>query len=433
MSTFVQPRGWLRIASGAVLLLSAATASAGYGLTQASFGVESVGLAGADLATTDNSIAVNINPAGLTHVRNEQLDVFINPYWSMRSGHSDGFGNDPYRLDNPLGATSALSYAHRLSSVPGVVVGTGLFVQGGSGFEYEDLATAFGTRDELDVCLGIIKLATGAAWQVNEQFSLGATLGLNVATFRQQFFPNTSDAAAGFFGSRYDGGWDLAPNLKLGLQYRAIPTLTLAAVYSSRTDFDIGHGSLTVNYESLGLGRVEYRDAEVDGLSLAQDFGISAAWQATQRLRVATELTWLDWSQAMRSMRVRARDPATEGLPAALASVDASTPLDWRDQYAVAIGAEWKHDDHTTLRAGFNHVNRVMPRRTLSPLINLIQQEEVTAAITHQLNPNLDVGLALQYQLLQHVNYSNPDLPFGDRAREDYELIAAVLSLTRRW
>ncbi|HSW14662.1 MAG TPA: outer membrane protein transport protein [Solimonas sp.] len=413
------------------LLLCAHSASAGYGLTQASFGVESVGMAGADLATTDNSVAVNINPAGLSQVANRQFEIFVNPYYSMRSGHSDGYGNDQHRLDNPVGGTLALSYAHRLS--PTLVLGSGLFVQGGSGFEYEELETAFGTRDEINVSLGIVKLATGAGWQLNEKLSVGATLGLHVATLRQQLFPNTSDAAAGFFGARYDGGRDFAPNIKLGLQYRPVPSLTLAAAYSSLTDFDIGHGTLTVNYESLGLGRVTYRDATMDGLALAQDFGLSAAWQATPRLRLALELSWLDWSKAMRQTRLQARNPDTAGLPAALESLDVRTPLDWRDQYAVALGVEWKHDDRTTLRAGFDRVSRATPRSTLSPLLNLIQGEEITAAITRRLDSGLDLGLALQYQFLQHLQYSNPSLPFGDQAREDYEVLAVVLALSRRW
>lgn len=423
--------GRFQLALAFMLLLCAHSASAGYGLTQASFGVESVGMAGADLATTDNSVAVNINPAGLSQVANRQIEVIVNPYYSMRTGHSDGFGNDQYHLDNPLGTAFALSYAHRLS--PSLVLGSGLFVQGGSGFEYDELQTAFGTRDELNVSLGIIKLATGAAWQLNEQLSVGATLGLHVATLRQKLFPNTSDADAGFFGARFDGGRDFAANVKLGIQYRPVPSLTLAAAYNSLTDFDISHGSLTVNYESLGLGRVTYRDARMDGLALAQDFGVSAAWQATPRLRLALELTWLDWSQAMKQTRLRAANPDAAGLPAALESIDVTTPLEWRDQYAVALGLEWQHDEQTTLRAGFDRVNRVTPRRTLSPLLNLIQDEEITAAITRRVNPHTDLGLALQYQLPQHAEYSNPNLPFGDQAREDYELLSVVLSLSRRW
>jgi len=430
MYAIARPRRF-QVALASTLLLCSGSASAGYGLTQASFGVESVGMAGADLATTDNSVAVNINPAGLSRVANRQLEAFVNPYYTMRTAHSDGYGNDQHRLDNPVGGTFALSYAHRVA--PTLVLASGLFVQGGSGMKYEDLQTAFGTRDEINVSLGIVKLATGAGWQVNEQLSVGATLGLHVATFRQKLFPNTSDAAAGFFGARYDGGRDFAPNIKLGVQYRPVPSLTLAAAYGSEADFDIGHGSLTVNYESLGLGRVTYRDATLDGLALAQDAGLSAAWQATPRLRLALELSWMDWSGAMQATRLRARDPDTAGLPAALESIDVTSPLDWRDQYAVALGAEWQHDDRTTLRAGFNRVNRAMPRRTFSPLLNLIQDEEITAAITHRLNPRLDVGMALQYQLLQQLQYSNPNLPFGDRAREDYEVIAVVLSLSRRW
>lgn len=418
---------------GFALACFSGNAFAGYGLTLASFGVESVGVAGADLATTNNSIAVNINPARLTQIQDSQFDAYLNPYYSMRTSHSDGFGNSEHRNDMPAGATFAASYAQRPTSFPKLVLGTGLFVQGGSGFEYEDLQTAFGTRDEINVNLGIIKVAVGAGWQVADRVSLGATLGLHIAAFRQQLFPNTSDANAGFFGARLDDGWDFAPNVKLGIQYQPTPTWTLAAAYSSRTDLDIHGGSLTVNYEALGLGRVKYQNASFDGLSLAQDFGVSAAWQANPRLRLALELNWLDWSQAMRATRVRADSPDSPGLPAALQTVDLSTPLEWKDQYAIAIGAEWQYDDKTVLRAGFDRATKTVPRRNLSPILNLNQNEEITAAISRKLTPQTELGMAVQYQFLQQVTYDNPNLPLGPQAREDYELLSVLLSVSRRW
>lgn len=420
-----------RLALGGVLGVVSQTAVAGHGFNLIGFGAESVGMAGADMALSRDTAAINLNPAGLTQLGGRAFDIYLNPFHTLGLSHSDSFGNRRVKNDIPAGATGGASYAQRLR--PDLVVGLGTFVQGGTGYAYEDLQTAFGTEDELSLVFGVSKFVIGAGWSVHPQLSLGASLGVSYAQGRQKFFYETSVPEAGFFGLRFDGGQALEPNFKLGLQYRPTDTLTLALVYNSKTALDLDDATLTVNYEGLDLGRVKYRDAELEGFALPQELGAGLAWRANPRLLIAFDANWLDYAGALDETRLRGRDPNRADLPENLRNIELVTPLDWSGQYALALGAAWRYDNKTVLRAGFDRVNNPIPRETMSPLVNLIQKEEITLGFGRQLDQHWQMDFTLQYQWQREVTYTNPSLPFGPGATEDYEIIAVILSIGRRW
>lgn len=422
----------------ALLVAISPSAFAGHGLNVIGVGTESLGMAGADFAVSRDTSAVNINPAGLTQLDRNATDASLEPFHTGRLGHSDSFGNDRNENDVPFGVIVSASHARPLQRWPGLVFGIGLFAQGGTGFSYENMSNVFGTKDDLSSIFGVFKLATGLGWKVNERWSLGANFGLSYASARQKFFPNTSVAPDpetfpdGFFGLRFDGGQSIAPNYKLGLQYRATPTVTLGAVYNSKITLDLDGATLTVNYESLGLGRVEYRDAELTGFALPQELGVGLGWQATPRWLIATEVNWLDWSNALKSTRLRARRPSGETLPTELQTIDLRQDLNWKDLYAVAIGTAWMYDAKTVLRAGYDRVNNPVPRETSSPLLNVFAKNEITLGFSRVLDEHRTFGFALQWQLPETVRYTNRNLPFGENAREHYEVIGLIFSLAWR-
>lgn len=420
----------------ALLVAASQPALAGHGLNVIGSGTESIGMAGADFAVARDSAAVNINPAGLTQIRTRLTDVTAEPFHTGRLGHSDAYGNDHNENDLHTGVIVTGSYAQALSRWPDLVLGIGLFAQGGTGFAYENMPNLFGTKDDFSSIFSVLKLATGLGWKVDEKLSLGANFGLSYASARQKFFPDTSvagtDDSPGFYGLRFDGGQSIAPNYKLGLQYRLAPALTLGVVYSSKIQLDLDGATLKLNYDALGFGRVTYRDAKLDGFALPQEFGAGLAWQATPRWLIATELNWLDWSGALKTTRLRARNPSGAELPSELQTMDLRQTLNWKDLYAVAIGMAWNYDDKTVLRAGYDHVNNPSPESTSSPLLNVFAKHEITLGFSHDPDEHRRLSMALQWQMPQTLRYTNPNLPFGENARAHYEVIGLVFGYAWR-
>lgn len=427
MKSLCRSRGAL----AAVLLSAPATGAwASNGLNLVGFGAESLGLGSADIAVSRDANAVNINPAGLAQLQGKRFDSYVVPFDSFNFAHTDEFNHD-YEMDNPIGMFASAAYATPAVR-PDLRFGIGVFASGGTGINYDKLHTRFGTRDEYSAVLAITKVATAVAWQVNPELAVGLGINLTYSTTRQKVFPDTSDnsdPSQPFFGLRIDGADGLSWNGRVGLQYKQTPNLTLGMSYATETDVKLRNGTATFNYSSIGLGRVKYRDARVDGFALAREWGAGFAWQFTPKWMLAGELTWLDWSHALRDARLVATRPQN---PAAPKEVSFAQALDHRDQYIWGLGLAYQWSDRTTLRCGVNISPNAIPNRTLTPTLNLTADGEIDLGFTHKLSNGWEFASAMQLQSIKHERYDNPQQPFGP-SKEDYGAVAFTLQLSRSW
>lgn len=418
------------IALVGLLLASAVMPShAGRGLLLNAVSAEALGMAGADIAVARDTAALNINPAGLTQITGSAFDSYIEPFDAYGFKHTDSLGNSGV-IDNPFGAILAASYAKRLADHPDFTVGIGLFAQGGTSLGYESLLTSYGTRDALSANIGVFRFVTGFGYRVSDQLSVGAAVAASYARGNQKFFPGTSDAATEFYGLRFDSGSSVTPNAQAGIQYHPTPAWTIATAYTSKTKLPLKGATATLNFESLGLGRVRYDKARLDGIALPQELDVGIAWRPDARWLLSVEYNWLDYSDALSATRLRASNPDNASAPA---SLDATSPQNWRDQHVFAAGAAYQLDQRTILRAGFSVQNSPVPGETLSPPFNLGQKREVTAGFSRKLGSTWSLDTAVEYLLPVSYSYNNPSLPLGTNLKERYALVGVLLAVSRRW
>lgn len=405
------------------LMLATPSAMAGYGFNDTGAGPESAGLAGADIALARDSFALNTNPAGLTQIDGQVLDVMIEPFVTQGRGHRDELGNNR-GIYNRVGLVFGGGYARRLGR-DDLVAGLGFFVQGGSGFGYRDFISPFGARDELSSISGSFKAAPGIAWAINEQWSVGVAGGLLYSSAKQKVFPGISTPE--FSGYRVDDLSGISGNLKVGLQYRARPDWVLAATYTSKAPIRLRDGDLRVDNTGSGGNVVTYRNARQDGLAFAAELAVGVRHHINPRWTMVGELTWVDWSSAMRSSRLFADSPDD---PEAAPTFRVDSPLDWRDQYLINIGALYQWSENTELRFGANYGRNPVPDSTLTPLLALILETTLAAGVSHQLTPQWQVNLSGIYQPPVRVNYESP---LTGPSSEETGLSVLYLSFSRRW
>lgn len=425
-----------RLCAVLLLLLSMPTlVHAGAGLSLSGYGAQSAGMAGVDIAIVADTTALQHNPAGLAHLQGPALDVYLEPYYALGNAHDDRYG--PKQLiENRPGAVFGVGYARPFADGD-VIAGIGLYAQGGTGWVYDDLPTRYGGRDDAMTLFGIFKLAPGIAWRVSDQLRLGAGLGIAYGTARQKLFPRTSvydpqaptDPAKTFFGTRYDSGEALGVGGKLGMQYEPNERWTLALTWQSEIPLDIENGVLTVNYDAIGLGRVRYRQAEQTGLAFASEIGFGATWQVLPRWTLAGEFIWMDQSTGLRGVTLRASRPDHPQAP----DIEATQRLKTDDQYVIGLAFEHQLDAQSVLRGGYTHSRTPIERSALSPLLALVLQDLVGVGYARQWSPQWGFAVSAEYQIPTSRRYSNPDLPFGENAREYNEALLLTLQLSRRW
>jgi long-chain fatty acid transport protein len=435
----VRCRG-LRRGCGVALLLCAMVgpAHATNGFNLYAFGTESSAMGGADVAFVRDTAALVTNPAGLVHIGKQQLDTQLDPYYLIDVRHSDSLGNDAQNQPR-VGGFSSAAYARRVSDR--LVLGLGSYVAGGLGFEYEDLASGFGTRGDIVTRFSVIRVAPGLAWEASDRLAVGASLSINYAAVRQKYFADSSvfnalDMEQTLFGFRIDGLKAFGFGVNLGLKYALDDEQrwVLGAAYRSRSDLDLDDGKLTVNYEALGAGRIAYRDVQLKGVSIPQDLQLGLLFKPSERWSFTGEVNWIDWSGAIREFRVEAAAPERNPLPLLIPNqIEQRQTLDWRDQFVWSAGAMFVPDGNWRFMAGYNHGKQPVPRENLTPLTAAIPESHYALGAARAFWTQWDIRLGVVYIDKKSVRYRNPNDPITADARETHETFALLIGFGRSW
>jgi long-chain fatty acid transport protein len=408
-------------------------ALANNGLNMIAFSAEGVGMGGADVPVARDALSLSVNPAGLSQLERRQFEG-VNALAYVDASHSDRYSNGSKKSANNIIGISNLGFAQPFAAGK-FTLGAGLFVQGGSGPVYNNLDTAFGTRDELSSVFRIAKGSVALSYRVTDTLSLGIAPTLFYGDLNQRIFPDTSfvdtgDPANNFFGLKVNGASGVAPGVRFGALYRPIEHVSIGAAYATQSSLDLKDGNVVANFDALGLGKVKYRDAKVEGFSLPREASLGVAVQATETLLVAVEGTWIDWSSALGSSWIKAKNPDN---PAAPSMLDIRNELNWRDQYVIAVGLAYEPEPEWILRAGYNYANNPIPKKNLSPLLGTITQHHATLGAGYHPGNHWMFDAALEYDVPAEVNYSNQSAPFTQDARQKLSTLALWLSVSYRW
>lgn len=433
METPASHRLLLALVASAVFGSAAGPAQANNGINQIGFGSESALMAGADAAMARDTSALNTNPAGLSQLGGGRVDVYLASAFIYDGAHRDGLGNDR-QVTNKVIPVAGLGLAHRIPGSP-VVAGIGMFVQGGSGAQFENLATPFGGRDELTALFGVGKLTGGLSWEVTPKLSLGLGVSAVVAVAEQRIFPNSSnfdafDPTRTFFGASVDNVRASRSGYRLGAQYQLTPSVRLGFVFANRVALPLTDGQARVNMSSVGLGTVTYGNTRLEGLAIPREISVGAAWAVTDATLLSVKLSRLGWARALDSIVLDASSPDNALAPANVRQV---TDITARDRTVYALGVRHDLDDRLAVYAGFNYMKQPFEVQTLSPTLAPIGEKHLTLGATRRYGDRHHFALGLEYLFPSEVRYTNPQVPLGPGLTARLEYIAFHAMYSYAW
>ena len=206
-----------------------------------------------------------------------------------------------------------IGYAQRIGTTPWSA-GIGVFAQGGMGVDFQNVEVLPGmmppgTKDDLMSEVGFVRLSPTVAYNVSDKLTMGASLYAGYATIKYDFFPNTightvKDLTSFTFSGRF------------GLNYQINDQWSVGATYTSESSIDFEDGELTQNFGPMG--KVKYRDVKMDGFTWPQQVEVGAAYRATPKLLLAMDLSWINWSSAIKTVTVTATNPESSMVPGKL-------------------------------------------------------------------------------------------------------------------
>lgn len=399
----------LTIAMALLVLPGAALAT--NGMNMISYGGQEAGMAGASLGVSDNAMAMNNNPAGLTQIKGKELIVGLSLLMPVLS-HSDAM-NGSVDGETAYFPLPTLAYAQRLGST-GLVLGLGVFAQGGMGADFKNLTTAFGSVDGTYTNVRYLKLSPSIAYQINDQISVGLALNIGYADMEMRFFPNTMVPGV-FAGMSLDRVYSFGYGAKLGAMFKPNDMISLGLTYTTKSSLTFEHGNMSF----AGMGSFE---AKVEGFNWPSSIGFGVAVRPTKRLLIAFDVTYMQWSNAIDQVVITTNAPA----PMNRVVFD----MGWEDQWVFAIGAAYDVTDKLTLRAGYNYGKNPVPAANLSPLFPAIVEHHVTLGLGYRFSKTIKLDVAFEHAFNNSVTYNNANTPFGPGAEESHSQNTIHMFLT---
>jgi long-chain fatty acid transport protein len=240
-----------------------------------------------------------------------KISASTGPFGPFFPAFKDSVHSNPKLFPIP-----ALGISYAFPELPNWRFGFGAYGVTGLGVDYRgtglDQPNFFGPGAPLAAGaysnLQIMKFAPTAAYQVNNWLSLGAAFNISYSALDLR---NGSDS--GF-----------APGAQIGAIVKPGDHVSIGLTYT--TPQDVNHHNVL-----LGAGNTMHSLS----LSSPNNLGMGVSWEPIpKKLLLETDFKWLDWADA-----------------------DGYRQFDWKSQYVVGVGGQYKPIPKLALRLGYNYGN----------------------------------------------------------------------------
>lgn len=310
-------------------------------------------------------------------------------------------------------------------------------------WRYEDLpgglggASSYGERTHRSEIL-LLRTAAGVAWEITPELSFGASLGLLYNENRLSG-PYTVQSQPILRGAKTlldleaDG---LGLDAQLGVLWKPAKSFRIGASYTFASSVDAeGRARTDARRQLADLGAPDAPasgdyDVEVRN-RFPQQASVAVVWEPLDRLALAAQVDWTDWSEAFDSLEVRFRNGENETLAELLGEdrFDDRIPLRWRDQWVARFGVEYALNEQWTARAGYAWTRSPVPSETLTPLTAAIAEHTVSAGVGYRLR-RFSLDAAWQWALPNSQSVTRSELLSDEYSRSEVEISAHTITAT---
>jgi long-subunit fatty acid transport protein len=183
------------------------------------------------------------------------------------------------------------------------------------------------------------------------------------------------------FGPAYftfDRGWAVGGGFQAGVLFKACDTVNIGAAYRSPTWFDNLHGGhAVIQVFPLVPTPTDLGPASLNNFREPQRLSAGVAWDVTCNVKLSSEVRYINYSNSsLGSTLIH-----TAGTLAPLVPKDLPFPLDYKDQFVVIGGADFKLNECWTWRVGYNYGTAPVENNGLLPTASIIPQHNVTTGL----------------------------------------------------
>ena len=363
-----------------------------------------------EAAIADDASVLSSNAAGIILLDNSSYSIglqYIHPNVDV-DGTRPLFG--PVQ-DSDVANSAAIPHFYYTRKIsPNISAGIGFFSGFGLATDYSD---SFSTLVGTDLSeITTITINPSLAIRFNDHITFGVGLNILHASGR---LTNTAGGATVFDLE----GDDLALGWNTGILYEINTNTRIGLHYRSSIDLQI-EGDAKLG-PPLALS-----DTEVDAtlnVELPDSLELSFYHALNNQWAIHADIIWTNWSK-FKTLAPKTETPADPALV---------VQENWRDAFRFAVGTTYKHNEHTTLRAGI--ALDESPVSTFNRTLRIPDGNRIWLSLgaTIKLNAsyNLDIGythiFADENTILLTTSGGNEPAFFG-KAGGDVDLIGIGIS-----
>ncbi len=399
-------RGTSRRAILLTTLVLSAPAAFAIGLRIPNQDAEATARGNAFAATADNPSAIYYNPAGITQLPGQTLQVGvlnyfgINTYYEAPNGHtaSTKFQDVP---------VPQIYYVLSPTNMP-LSFGLGIYAPFGLGVKWEN-DTGFRSI-ALQSKLQFLTANPVVAWKILPSLSIAAGPTLNYSEIKftrgltspNDYFQFDGTAfAAGFHAGAL---WQPIPELSFGANYRSAVTMD----YGGMTDYKTSLGTATAKTQA----KLPYPQIASGGVS----------YRPTPNWNVEFDADWSDWSTL---------DTVTLKGTKNIFGADLPLQLHWHDSWLYELGVTRYLNNGWSVSAGYFFCGNTSPTKYYTPAIPDTDLHVGSLGLTHKGEHwNWAVAGQLIAGTNRDINNSQSNPFTGESANGKYRLFLPTLSVS---
>lgn len=408
----------------AAMLLVAHDCWAG-GLYLYEIGSPDVGLAAAGYAARaqDASTAFS-NPAGMTRLDRPAVMAGAQPMYLHLDFDDDG-NTSAVAATLPGGGSATdgdsnswlpaggLFYVHPVNDQ--LRLGFSMAGTFGLSLDYQD--DWVGRYYLQEATLQAMSFQPAAAWQLNEQWSVGAGIGILYGILDEEIAVNNVAPSLSDGKLKLDDE-ELGVQFNLGVLFEPKEGTRFGLTYLSAADLDF---SDVPEFDNLGpgltaiLGNRGLLDASLDiGITLPQSVMLSAYHECTDRLALLANVGWQDWSEFGKvDVSVDSNNPTS-----------LTTDFDFDDTWHLALGAQYRLSPPWMLSAGIAYDSNMLDEKDVTPALPVGETWRFGFGALYEWSANLTLGASYELAWVGDLDMDVERGPLAGRVSGSYDATA---------
>jgi long-chain fatty acid transport protein len=441
------------------------------------FNAKSLGRGGTIIGIFDSPELMMTNPAGISFLNNSMVDVdfslmfpalhfknslndaagdnnvfplpslsFVNMdkesdwTWGFGFFTAGGMGSD-FKLNHALFGTTFQDYHSQLASM-----------QGGLSVAYK-----FSEKLSLGVSAHLVfsTLEFGMPYSLDPFIMKGIANNTGGMTFGQLFAAPSASGGFGYnevvasakmtdlvgigFNGKIGFGYKVSDKLSFGLSYSMPTSLTYRngkaymdmtaqmndafgkAVqgymmqYPGQTSQQ-AQAAVMAQFAGMGIDLSKGVQANYDlilDLKFPQSVGFGTSFLASENLKFALDVEWINWSNAFDKMTLNLSGGANPNINKMLGNSGSfilDFPMNWKDAFVIKVGGEYSLNPKLTLRLGYAYGNNPVPETTIFPVFPAIVENHLMVGVSYKASAPLTIHAAFEMGLNKSQKAGNPSL-----------------------